>query len=107
MKERRSARRVPAQTLVSYSVTEDGQSVSNEAMAKSLDLSSNGVHLALTQELSTGDRLHLTMGHGENMIELEGQAMWARGDDALFEVGLQVENPPQAYTQFIETLPES
>jgi hypothetical protein len=107
MKERRSARRVPLQTLVSYNVTNDGQALSAENMAKSLDISAQGVHLTLNQELAQGDCLQLMMGVGESVIEMEGKTVWFRGEPPIYEVGLHVDHPPKAYTNYVENLPES
>ena len=80
MKERRCSERYPTLNFVHY-VFEGGDGGGVEDMGRTLDASERGLLIQTHASLPVGQRLILSVGFGDNIVELGGEVVHSVDDE--------------------------
>lgn len=105
--ERRKYRRIDKKMLGSYEVIGKDEVVSDEGMARALNLSYVGLHLELNRKPAQGDILRLMLSFDGQLISLDGHVVWVRPGADCHEVGLQITHVPKSYRTQVQRLLQS
>lgn len=92
--ERRSELRIDEQATIFLevmSVSEDGEPPA-VVICNSLDLSANGIQIAMDEEIAVGSilRLGVELGSACDALYLVGEAKWVRRDNDQFLIGFEL-----------------
>lgn len=93
--ERRSELRIDEQATIFIEVMSasfDNDSPPNVVICNSLDLSANGIQVAVDDEIAIGSilRLGVDLGEGKETLFLVGEAKWVRHRDGEFFIGFEL-----------------
>jgi len=103
MDNRRRFERIDRELLASYTHFDPANREDDEGMAKTLNLSVGGVLLLLPHEFPTGTRLELALNLDGQIVEVVGKvAHCKRGDDELFDVGVELESTHARFADAVE-----
>jgi len=79
--EKRKFARVTSAHLLSYTCTEDGETVSHQGMGRTLNISEEGMLLETSTPLTPGTLLKINIGLEEEMIEVQGRIIHQGPED--------------------------
>ena len=105
MIEKRAFKRLPLQTLLTYDVLDSGGTPNGDGMAKTLDVSNNGLQLELPRKVDRGDRLQLTLGLRDQIVTLFGDVVWACAGSPYGQAGVLVAPDQGDYRQWRDMMP--
>ena len=106
MEDRRSFARIDHQHLVSYTRRDAKDSKDDEGMAKTLNLSVDGLLLLFAQEIEAGARLNLELNLEGSIVEVAGVVVrcLADGDnEGMFGVGIALDHIPPQFIEIVES----
>ena len=94
-RERRSEMRIDEQATIFVEVLSasfDDDSPSRVVICNSLDISANGIQVAMDEELALNSILRLGVDLGENRdtLYLVGEAKWVRRDGDQYRIGFEL-----------------
>ncbi len=104
MTERRQAPRFEKEAIVFYDILAEDDVILDEGLGKTIDLSAQGIHLALPRSAQPGDRLKLILNLKDQLIQLFATVVWVQPGSELCRVGLIIEHYPSDYTHALEQL---
>lgn len=105
MDERRHFARVDHQLLVEYSHRDPGNTVDEEGMAKTLDMSVHGLLLVLPRPVEVGAVLDLALDLEGDVVEVVGRVVRcapAPDNSELFDAGVELTHVPEQYRKAVE-----
>ena len=105
MIEKRSMPRLMKQTLLSYDVTRDGREIMDDGMARTRDISPDGLHLELPKPVDRGDDLTITMNLDGQMITLSGKVVWVSPGKPFDQAGIHVDPNQKHYLDWLRKTP--
>jgi hypothetical protein len=86
--ERRKYKRKDTLNLLDFVVLDkDGRQI-DQAMGRTLNVSESGILLETTIPLASEQIIVLTIGIEENLVDLQGQVVYAKPVDNLFQCGI-------------------
>lgn len=93
--ERRSELRIDEQATIFLeimSASHDNSSAPNVVICNSLDLSANGIQVAMDDEIAVGSilRLGVDLPDGKDALYLVGEAKWVRRDGDQYLIGFEL-----------------
>lgn len=91
--ERRSELRIEEETTIFLEVMSDNDNgAPRVVICNSLDMSANGVQIALDEEVPVGCilRLGVELGKDTDALYLVGEAKWVRPDEDQFQIGFEL-----------------
>lgn len=104
IQNKRSSRRYDSLNLLSYAVYESDGTVSKQGMGRTLNVSHTGILLETHQPVQKDQRVDLTLGLGDDIVEIRGQAVYSRqGKDNRFETGIHFETIDANQKAVLET----
>ena len=92
IQNKRSSRRYDSLNLLAYSVYDSDGTITKQGMGRTLNVSQSGVLLETHQPVATDQRVDLTLGLEEDLVEINGTAVYSReGKEGRFETGIHFE----------------
>jgi len=105
MQEKRKAERQLKQALVTYDVLKDGGVVADDSMGRTLDVSSEGLHLEVPSNLDQGDNLRITLSLDGKIVTVLGNVVWVSHGSPFDQAGVRIEVQEPGSNTWLDTLP--
>jgi len=92
IQNKRTSRRFDSLNLLAYSVYDSDGAISKQGMGRTLNVSQSGVLLETHQPMDINQRVDLTLGLEEDLVDIKGIAVYSReGKEGRFETGIRFE----------------